>query len=147
MRRVLIGAALLFHSSANLAGQSPAASQQAAQAALQFEQSQIGHDCPEAVTTVDINACIAEVEAKTKGNVAAFVSALRSLLKAEAEAVNRLDRSQELWERYARMQCEAIDDFFRTGTIRFSAATGCRIELARSRMRDLDNIYYVTLHN
>jgi uncharacterized protein YecT (DUF1311 family) len=62
------------------------------------------------------------------------LAGLRSLLQGDAGAVDRLDASQEQWQHYMQKACEAIDYFFRDGTIRSSAVTRCRIQLTRSRM-------------
>jgi|SRR5450432_777419 uncharacterized protein YecT (DUF1311 family) len=126
--------------------QSQVADQRKAQTALHFQVSQIGKDCPDPKTTVEENGCVGKVEQKTKDDLASFLAGLRSLLQGDAGAVDRLDASQEQWQHYMQKACEAIDYFFRDGTIRSSAVTRCRIQLTRSRMQDLDVLYNSTLH-
>jgi hypothetical protein len=50
------------------------------------------------------------------------------------------------WEHYAQKACDAIDSFHPGATIGQSAIAICRIQLTRSRMQDLDVLYYTTLH-
>jgi len=130
-----------------LPAQSPQSDQTKAQAALHSQVSQIGKDCPGAKNTVEENICIATVEQQTKSDFAVFYGSLRSLLRQTAEAKEQLDSSQEEWEHYAQRACDAVDSFYKGGTIRTSAVASCRIQLRRSRMQDLDALYYMPLHH
>ena len=130
-----------------LSAQDRVSDQKKAQTALQDEVKQIGKDCPNTETTIEINSCIAEVERKTKLHFEAFYESLRSLLVLGSEAANQLDSSQAQWEKYRKQACDAIDSFYSGGTIRLSAATSCEIQLMRSRMQDLDVLYSSVLHN
>ena len=55
--------------------------------------------------------------------------------------------SQQAWLNYRQKQCEAVFDFWRSGTVAPSAELRCKIELTRSRMRDLDSLYEMPLHH
>jgi uncharacterized protein YecT (DUF1311 family) len=139
---------LLFHLELRtLPAQSPQSDQSKAQAALHSQVSQIGKDCPNAKNTVEENSCIATVLQQTNSDFAVYYGRLRSLLRQSGEAAQQLDESQEEWEHYAQKACDAIDSFYREGTIRTSAVASCRIQLRRSRMRDLDALYYMPLHH
>jgi len=129
-----------------LPAQSPSSEQNKAKAALHSQVSQIGKDCPDAKTTAEENNCISVVEQQTRTDFAAFYGSLRSLLQRSPDAMGQLDSSQEAWEHYAQKACEAVDSFYHDGTIRLSAVATCRIQLRRSRMQDLDVLYYTTLH-
>jgi uncharacterized protein YecT (DUF1311 family) len=128
--------------------QDPTAYQKDAAAALQRSVVQTGKgDCPDAQTTLDIDQCLAGVQAKTKSNFDSFYKDLRSFLDPASEAARQLDASQAQWEKYSSSACDAIDSFYSGGTIRASAVTGCRLQLMRSRMQDLDKLYETVLHH
>ncbi|HEX4133005.1 MAG TPA: lysozyme inhibitor LprI family protein [Bryobacteraceae bacterium] len=139
---------LLVHLDLTLSrAQSPTSDQNKAQAALHSQVSRIGKDCPDAKTTAEENSCISIVEQQTRTDFAAFYGSLHSLLqRSPDDAVSQLDSPQEEWEHYAQKACDAVDSFYRGATIRPSGVTTCRIQLTRSRMRDLDVLYYTTLH-
>jgi len=135
-----------------LPAQSPSSDQRKAAAALHSQVSQIGKDCPNAKNTMEENSCIATVEQQTKSDFAIFYGSLRSALlqsrsRQPGDATGQLDGSQQEWERYEQKTCDAIDSLYRGGTIRTSAVTSCRIQLTRSRMQDLDALYYMPLHH
>jgi len=130
-----------------LQAQSPSSNQSKAKVALHSQVSQIGNDCPSAKATMEENSCISMAGQQTKRDFATFYGSLRSLLRQSPEAGGQLDSSQEDWEHYAQKACDAIDSFFRRGTIRPSAVAACRIQLTRSRMQDLDALYFTTLHH
>jgi uncharacterized protein YecT (DUF1311 family) len=129
-----------------LRAQSASSDQNKAKAALHSQVSQIGKDCPDAKTTAEGNSCFSMVEQQTRTDFAAFYGSLHSLLQQSPDAMAQLDSSQEEWEHYAQKACDAIDSLYHVGTIRLSAVATCRIQLTRSRMLDLDVLYYTTLH-
>jgi uncharacterized protein YecT (DUF1311 family) len=128
-------------------GQDPVLDQKKAASAVQFEMSQIGKDCPDAKTTLKGNSCLIAVEENTQKNFHQFYDALRHLLASDLDAARQLDDSQAQWDKYLASACNAVDAFYRSGTIRTWAVTACRIQITRSRMRDLDALYSTTLHN
>ena len=140
--------ALLFASSlGSLLGQNPASYQNRAATALQFETGQIGKDCRDAKNTLESNSCLSAVVEKTKSNFRVFYESLHSLLNPDPDAARQLETSQAQWEKYSTSACDAIDAFYRSGSIRASAVTACHIQLTRSRMHDLDVLYNTTLHH
>lgn len=147
MKGVLAFAALMLFGGLCPAAPSTSTDQSKARTALAFQVSQIGKDCPDAKTTVDANRCLMTVEQKAGMDFADFLGSLRSLLQKDKEAIRQLDASQAQWARYIQTACDAIDDFYRDGTIRQAAVFRCRIQLTRSRMRDLNALYYTTLNN
>ena len=132
----------------SLSAQAPQQYQKAAQAALQAQMSQAGRDCLDPRTTADENNCIAKSATMAQHDFDVFYDNLLSLLGG-CESANRqkLTEAQDQWELYRNKTCEAIDYLYRGGSIQPSAVTRCRIELLRSRMRDLDTIYHTVLHN
>ena len=129
-----------------LNGADVAVYQKTAAAALQFEIAQIGKDCGKAQTTLEINSCLLSVAEKTESNFRALYGSLRSLLNTEPETARQLDDSEAQWVKYSTSACDAVDSFYSSGSIRVAAVTGCRIQLTRSRMQDLNALYFSVLH-
>jgi uncharacterized protein YecT (DUF1311 family) len=136
---------LLGHAASG--AQSPAQYQKAASAALQSQLSREGKDCPGAHTTYDDNMCIGKVVEATHSDFDTFYRNLQLLLAVDSANANKLTQAQEQWLQYRKQTCDAIDELYRGGTIRPSAVMRCDIQITRSRMRDLDSIYYTVLHN
>jgi uncharacterized protein YecT (DUF1311 family) len=126
--------------------QGPAQLQAAARAALQSQMSQEGKDCPDARTQYDQNTCIGQVLAATNHDFEIFYQNLLFQLAPNPSNQENLKRAQKQWEAYREDTCNAIDELYKGGTIRSSAVTGCEVQLTRSRMRDLNNIYATVLH-
>jgi uncharacterized protein YecT (DUF1311 family) len=139
--------ALLTLSLAVAFAQSPETAQKKAQTALDYQVKQIGKDCPNANSTLDSNICLAAVLKRTETDFATFFATLTSLLDGGSADSKQLRTAQDYWKRYAKASCEAIDAFYHDGTIHTSAELGCEIQLKRSRMQDLNALYYDTLHN
>lgn len=129
-----------------LRAEDAASYQKTAATALQFETAQIGKDCSDAKNTLEISSCLVTVAQKTQGNFRAFYTSLRNLLKPGSKAARQLDSSQAQWEKYSTSSCDAVDALYRSGTIRIAAVTGCRIQLTRSRMQDMNTLYHTVLH-
>ncbi|MBV9610899.1 MAG: DUF1311 domain-containing protein [Acidobacteriaceae bacterium] len=129
-----------------LRGEDPASYQNTAATALKFEMAQIGRDCGSANTTLEINGCLSRVEETSQRNFRAFYDSLRKLLNRAAGAAQQLDSSQANWEKYSTSACDAVYAFYRDGSIRNAKAIGCRIQLTRSRMQDLNALYDTVLH-
>lgn len=142
----LFGAFLFALMLCPLRGEDAASYQKTAATALQFEIAQIGKDCGNAKNTLEINSCLVSVAEKTQSNFRVFYGSLRSLLKPGLDAAQQLDASQAQWEKYSTSACDAVDNFYRSGSIRIAAVTGCRIQLTRSRMQDLNALYGTVLH-
>jgi uncharacterized protein YecT (DUF1311 family) len=137
----------LLGGSSTTFAQSPVTYQKAAGVALQSQLSKQGKDCPDAQTTRDMNACLAEVERTTKNDFETFYRNLGLLLESDETGLKKLQGSQDKWNEYAASACDAIDYLYREGSIRPSAVMACEIQLRRSRMQDLDLLYHTILHN
>jgi uncharacterized protein YecT (DUF1311 family) len=138
---------LVFLTCSVAATQTPAQYQEAAKKAFQSEIAQEGKDCANASTTYDENMCIGKVSDTTEQHFDTFYQNLLSLLAADPNNQARLKAAQTTWLKYRDESCSAISDFYKGGTIRPSAVVRCQIALTRSRMRDLNNLYYIPLHN
>ena len=116
--------------------------QKAANAAFAAEQARVGKDCLDARNQREDTACELAAAATTELNLISFYAALQGIVGSDA-----LRGSQQAWLNYRKRQCAAIYDFFKGGTIAPSAQSRCEIELARSRMRDLEALFDVQLHH
>lgn len=116
--------------------------QKAAKAAFETEMARIGKDCAKAKTQRDENICQSDAATATERNFDAFYRSLENIVGS-----GRLRESQQAWVDYRNKQCDAIFEFWRPGTVAPSAEMRCKIELMRSRMRDLDSLYETPLHD
>jgi uncharacterized protein YecT (DUF1311 family) len=119
--------------------------QERALAALASQQSESGHDCANATTTYDENMCLSKVSDQTQEAFDVFYKDLFSLLGDDDRT--KLGNAQAQWIHYRKFSCDAVGEMFRGGTIRRSREMRCKIALTRSRMRDLADLYDLTLHN
>lgn len=98
--------------------------------------------CDRTQNQFEQNMCIGPAVDTTNRNLAAFVTALETIVGQKA-----VQESQKAWLDYRKSQCDAVFELISPGT-RAAAAQGlCEISLARSRMRDLDDIFDVPLHH
>ncbi len=141
--------ALLLAPGGSCAAQA-AAQRRAAQLAYQAEMDRVGRDCPDSVTLTDRNECLNSVRRETYANFDAFFSALREILiedsPNDANAL-ALDGGETAWEKYRTASCDAMVRLYDIGSVKNpgstqpSAQTRCLIQLTRSRMRDLMELY------
>src|ERR1035437_6952341 len=94
-------------------------------------------DCPNAKSTYAINMCLAHEDELTGANLKAFAAAIRAMLApaspgepeepyigptgtAATPATNTaaFDKAQAAWQAYATAECDAVDTYWRGGTIR-----------------------------
>lgn len=126
------------------------AQRRAAQLAYQAEMDRSGLDCPDSVTLTDRNECLNSVRRQTYANFDAFFSALREILiedsPNDANAL-ALDAGENAWEKYRTATCDAMVRLYDIGSVKNpgstqpNAQTRCLIQLTRSRMRDLMELY------
>jgi uncharacterized protein YecT (DUF1311 family) len=120
----------------------PAECRRRARMAFDSEMARVGKECVGIKTQHDDTMCQGEAAAATDRNLTVFVDALEGIVGTGA-----LRASQQAWSSYRKAQCDAVFDFFHAGTIAPSARARCDIELARSRMRDLNVLYDGPLHH
>lgn len=123
-------------------------------AALQaeYDREKTG-DCPKAMTTYEINACLGAENDRTQANYLAYVRALGGLLRLSApgsrsagnpEPPNvgkELDTAEATWVTYRESQCKAGSDQYFGGTMMTGAYLGCRLNLTRRHMHELESLY------
>jgi uncharacterized protein YecT (DUF1311 family) len=149
-RRVL---ALLLLSGLTLQAQN-GKQQRAAQIAYETEMRHEPGACPEAQTIADRDICLNDARVETYRNYQAFFDALREALIEDSPNDSNaltLDATQRAWEKYRATECDALDATYDTGTVKHPGASEpnarvrCLIQLTRSRMRDLKELYAATL--
>jgi uncharacterized protein YecT (DUF1311 family) len=128
--------------------------QRIADLAYEAEMGHAGGDCPDATTLVDRNVCLNDARVETYKNYTQFFDALReALIQSSPNDANALalDGTEVVWEKYRVTACDALVKVYDLGTIKHpgstepSAQTRCLIQLTRSRMRDLKELYAPTL--
>ena len=128
--------------------------QHIADLAYQAEMAHEGGECADALTLVDRNECLNDMRIETYKNYTKFFDALReALIQASPNDSNALalDGTELVWEKYRVTACDAMVRVYDMGTIKHpgpsgpSAQTRCLIQLTRSRMRDLKQLYEPTL--
>src|SRR5580658_5464621 len=101
--------------------------QRIADLAYEAEMAHDVADCPDAITLTDRNVCLNDANALA------------------------LDGTEVVWEKYRVTACDAMVKVYDAGTVKHpgasapSAQTRCLIQLTRSRMRDLKQLYEPTL--
>ncbi len=128
--------------------------QRIADLAYEAEMGHEGGDCPDATTLVDRNVCLNDARVETYKNYTQFFDALReALIQSSPNDANALalDGTEVVWEKYRVTACDALVKVYDIGTVKHpgstepSAQTRCLIQLTRSRMRDLKQLYGPTL--
>ena len=140
---------LLLCSEAALRAQE-APSRRSAQLAYQTEMGEVGHDCPGQVDLLDRDECLNDVRVQTYKDFVTFFDGLRERLIEQAPNdanALALDAAQRAWETERAATCDAVSNMYDAGTVKHpgstqpSASTRCLIQLTRSRMRDLMQLY------
>ena len=54
------------------------------------------------------------------------------------------DKAEAAWEVYAGSECDAVDTYWRSGTIVNAMDGECKLRMARARLRELDEMYSIT---
>ena len=128
--------------------------QRIADLAYEAEMAHDVADCPDAITLTDRNVCLNDARVETYKNYEQFFGALReALIQSSPNDANALslDGTEVVWEKYRVTACDAMVRVYDTGTVKHpgasapSAQTRCLIQLTRSRMRDLKQLYEPTL--
>ena len=128
--------------------------QRIAELAYNAEMAHEADGCGDALTLVDRNECLSDARVETYKNYTQFFNALReALIQGSPNDANALalDGTEVVWEKYRVTACDAMVKVYDIGTIKHpgsaepNAQTRCLIQLTRSRMRDLKQLYEPTL--
>ena len=97
--------------------------------------------CAAAVTTIDINTCLAKQQDVVEAQLNRYYGAAVKRLRAEkvqddgaAKALPILIQGQRAWLAYRDGECGAIEAYWSGGTIRTAKALTCRLSLTRLRV-------------
>jgi hypothetical protein len=128
--------------------------QRMADMAYESEMAHEGNDCGNSDTLEDRNECLSDVRVETYKNYEQFFDALReALIQSSPNDANALalDGTEVVWEKYRVTACDAMVRVYDIGTVKHPRSTGpnaqtrCLIQLTRSRMRDLKQLYEPSL--
>jgi uncharacterized protein YecT (DUF1311 family) len=153
-RAVAVLISLLALGCAGSAAAQDGKQQRIADLAYEAEMAHDVADCPDAITLTDRNVCLNDARVETYKNYEQFFGALReALIQSSPNDANALslDGTEVVWEKYRVTACDAMVRVYDTGTVKHpgasapSAQTRCLIQLTRSRMRDLKQLYEPTL--
>lgn len=110
--------------------------------------------CKDSQSTAAQNECLGHEFDTTQSNYEAYARAVRGLLRlkmpkdprdnlpeASVDRGKEFDRAEMAWNRYRDTQCQTSSDQYFDGTIQPSVFLGCKIDLTRGHMRELENIY------
>lgn len=125
-------------------------------------------ECPGADTTYAINMCLSHEVEVTAANYKAFTSGLRAVLAlprptfsgettpiigptgpeaTPATNTAAFDTAEAAWRTYATAECNAVDTYWRGGTIVNAMVGECNLRIARARLHEMDNAYDMLLHH
>ena len=89
-------------------------------------------------TTLQINDCRRAELTAAEQDLARYLAAARQRLTSEAAddegakaALADLNKTETVWEAYRRAQCDAVYDYWQSGTIRTVMALTCEVDLTR----------------
>jgi uncharacterized protein YecT (DUF1311 family) len=88
--------------------------------------------------TLEINDCMSVELDRAQADLARYLAAARTRLKSEAAddtgakaALTDLDQAEAAWTAYREAQCNAVYDYWQSGTIRTAMSLTCEIDLTR----------------
>lgn len=95
--------------------------------------------CASAVTTLDVNACLANQATVLEAELNRYYRAATARLRAEKDVAERqalpgLIKAQRAWLAYRDAECGAVYDYWSGGTIRTTMALTCRLNVTRLRV-------------
>src|SRR5690348_17350208 len=121
-------------------------------------------DCPNAMTTYDINVCLEKEVGITDQNLKQYEAIIRELIASapeepggpgggpagpaltSAQSAAEFDNVEQAWYKYRNVACKAARDQMGGGSAAPSSEMHCDFDLDRSHMRELDSIYWLELH-
>src|ERR1700733_4531345 len=108
-------------------------------------------DCAHANTTLDINQCLSTETATTQKSYEDYLNAMSALLRLKTpgpadpastpDVAKEFDQAESQWSTYRDSQCQASSDRYFGGSIAPSAFLGCKLDLTRRHLHELENLY------
>ena len=102
--------------------------------------------CPNAMTTVDINACRFQELSFTDSNYLRLARAVGALLRSEDEEPAKstpipFDGAEAAWHTYRDQACNAAGLEYEGGSMQPSIELGCKLTITRHHMDELWDLY------
>ena len=98
------------------------------------ERTDLPSDCARAMTTLEVNACVARDLQNETRRMETYLQAAFARMRMDTPKQDAwLRASQPAWEAYADIACGAVYDWWGEGTVRTAEALRCRIDLTRER--------------
>jgi len=89
--------------------------------------------CPDAITTIDMNQCLAGIAGAREERLQHYLSAALDRNADNPDVAAAIQASQQAFEAYREGECGAVYEDWKGGTIRNAMALGCRIRLTDER--------------
>ncbi len=98
-------------------------------------------DCENLITTIEINACIAQEVEIAEGTLNKYFLASIHQNSNDQEVIKLVRKSQETWKQYREEHCSAIYQMWIEGTIRGAMYAQCKLQLTKDRTYELWRSY------
>ena len=92
-----------------------------------------GSRCPDALTTLDMNACYGAQLERSEARLERYFVAALERVSADDSLTLLLRSTQEGWQAYRGGECGAVHESFEDGSIRTVMYLGCAIALTDER--------------
>jgi|GEM_PF-211617 len=89
--------------------------------------------CLDAVSTVEINECLAATLRRADGHLARYLAAAIERAKDESVLVAKIKASDDTFIAYRESECDAVYENWKGGTIRGAMALDCKIAMTDRR--------------
>jgi uncharacterized protein YecT (DUF1311 family) len=93
--------------------------------------------CPDAVTDMDMNHCIAAIVQRAQERQAKYLAAAIARYADEPEVTERIKASDAAFSEYERAECGAVYEYWIEGSIRNVMSLQCSLALIDQRTRTI----------
>jgi hypothetical protein len=124
-----------------------------AKKALTAEMDRAAHgDCPNSVTSADLDKCFEAALTQSISNLRSFRTAIKMSIQARQnlfgpQMLTHFESSEQIWDLYCTKQAEVTADMVDNPADKSSSRATTQINLIQTHMRDLDKIYNILLHD
>jgi hypothetical protein len=108
-------------------------------------------DCPNLVTSADLDECYEAALTQSKANLTAFRAATKMSIEARQDLfgpqmLRHFESSEQTWDLYCAQQAQVTADMVENPADKSSSEDATQIDLIRTHLRDLDKIYNILLN-
>lgn len=101
---------------------------------FQRQKSDAGSDrCPDATTTLQINECLGELLEEAENRQVIYRQAAIERYPDNPDVMQAIVGSEEAFLPYRQAECDAVYENWKGGTIRYTMALSCKIDLTDAR--------------